>query len=108
MIQKAILFTALCFSSFSFAAQEEDIDKLTTYAVLLGRASACNIDVTGPAKQVGAWLDRTFPRGSEDQQIYLPIFMAGMTHHAKEQKNGKSPDTCADLKRTISKTPWPR
>lgn len=108
MIKKVYLFILLSFPIAGFAATEEDIDKLTTYAVLLGRASACSIDVGGPAKQVGAWLDRKFPPGSDDQQRYLPIFIAGMTHHAKQQKNGQSPDTCDDMRRVISTTPWPK
>jgi hypothetical protein len=52
-------------------------------------------------------MDRVFPPGSKDQQIYLPIFVWGMTHHAREQAAGRSPDSCAEMRRQVRTFPWP-
>ncbi|SPD76373.1 hypothetical protein PITCH_A920001 [uncultured Desulfobacterium sp.] len=52
-------------------------------------------------------MDRKFPPGSSDQKIYLPIFMNGVKYHAEQQANGKSPDTCSQVKSTFNKMQWP-
>jgi hypothetical protein len=52
-------------------------------------------------------MDRTIPPGSNDQQIYLPIFMAGLRYHAQQQKDGKSPDSCSAVLRSFKSFPWP-
>jgi hypothetical protein len=58
-------------------------------------------------RRVGAWMDLKFPPGSSDQKIYLPIFMEGVKHHAEQQANGKSPDTCSQVRSTFRKMQWP-
>ena len=89
------------------AASSADIDQLTTYAVVLGRAAACGANIDDPSRRVGRWMDKVFPPGSSDQKKYLPIFMAGMAHHAQQQKEGKSPDTCTVVLRSLNGFPWP-
>jgi hypothetical protein len=91
----------------AMAASSADIDKLTTYAVILGRATACGANVDDASRRVGRWMDRTFPPGSKDQQIYLPIFMEGMRHHVQQQNEGKSPDSCFSVLRSFNSFPWP-
>jgi hypothetical protein len=91
----------------TFAASSRDIDKLTTYSVVLGRAAACGGDIEGPSRRVGAWMDRAFPPGSSDQKVYLPVFMQGMQYHAQQQATGKSPDSCASVLKTLRGFPWP-
>ena len=44
-------------------ASESDIDKLTTYAVMLGRGTACGADVESASRKVGRWMDQRFPPG---------------------------------------------
>jgi len=90
-----------------FAATSADIDKMTTYAVILGRSTACGVDTSDASRKVGRWLDRKFPPGSRDQQTYLPIFSEGMLYHAKQQQAGKSPDNCQGIRRAYSKMRWP-
>ncbi|MEK6685995.1 MAG: hypothetical protein AABY99_06360, partial [Pseudomonadota bacterium] len=82
-------------SHSAIAASSEDIDKLTTYATILGRAIACGNDIEDSMYRVGVgkWMDRTFLPGSVDQKIYLPIFMEGVRYHAQMQKEGESPDS---------------
>ncbi len=91
----------------SFAASDSDIDKLTTYAVILGRAVACGAVIEPAMKRVGRWMDSIFPPGSRDQQTYLPIFSEGVLYHAQQQKDGKSPDSCSAVLRTFESFPWP-
>ncbi len=86
-----------------FSATDADIDKMTSYAVIIGRAAGCGIDTGDAMRRVGKWMDRRFPR----QGTYLVIFMAGVEQHAKQQAEGKSPDTCAQVKRSFRNTPWP-
>jgi len=89
------------------AASKADIDKMTTYAVILGRASACGINADYASKRVGSWLDRKFPPGSQDQKTYLPIFIQGMKYHADQQAKGNSPDTCSQVRSSFRKMQWP-
>lgn len=81
------------------------IDDLSTYAVLLGRGTACNVDVSGPSRQVGAWIDRTW--SGKEKSAMLVAFMHGMESAAKLQASGSSPDSCAKVRGAISSTPWP-
>ena len=52
--------------SSAIAASPAEIDKLTTYAVILGRATACGINTKEASSRVGTWMDRTFPPASAD------------------------------------------
>lgn len=89
------------------AASNADIDRMTSYAVVLGRATGCQLDVTDGYSRVGRWMDRTFPPGTEDQKTFLPIFMNGVKYHAQQQAAGRSPDSCSTVRRTLSGFPWP-
>jgi len=91
----------------SNAATDADIDKLTTYAVVIGRAVACGVDIKPAMKDVGRWMDRRFPPGSSDQQTYLPIFSQGVQYHAQQQADGNSPDSCSSVRRTFDRMVWP-
>ena len=102
---------ALCIGVFlvatigSFGASDSDIDKLTTYAVILGRAVACGIDTSNATSRVGAWMDRTFLKN--EKATYLVIMVEGMQYHAEQQRAGKSPDTCDAVRRSFAKIAWP-
>lgn len=89
------------------SATPQDIDKLTTYAVILGRAIGCGADVSSASRRVGLWMDKVFPPGSADQQTYLPIFIGGTRYHAEQQRLGKSPDSCSSTLQSFSGFPWP-
>jgi len=99
-------FVAMLIQS-SNAATNADINKLTTYAVIIGRAVACGVDIKPAMKDVGRWMDRRFPPGSSDQQIYLPVFSQGVQYHAQRQTDGKSPDGCSSVRRTFNQMDWP-
>lgn len=88
------------------AADPADIDKMTTFSAMLGRAWACGINIEKEKELVAEWMDRKFPPGSNDQKIYLPIMLWGITFHAEMQKQGKTPDTCEDIKRVFRKMDW--
>lgn len=89
-----------------YAASEKDIDKMTTFAVILGLAIGCGIDTAQASKAAGSWFDRRFPPGSKDQKTYLPIFTEGIKMHAQNQASGRSPDTCADVSRQFKLMKW--
>ncbi len=94
-------------STPAIGASNNDVDKLTTYAVMLGRALACGVNTKTAASKVGYWMDRVFPPGSEDQITYLPIFLEGIKHNAEQQSSGNSPDSCSDVKRSFNAIQWP-
>lgn len=91
----------------SDAASDTDIDRMTSYAVILGRAAGCGINTEKESRLVGKWMDRVFPPGSKDQKIYLPVFIEGMAFHARQQAAGRSPDSCAEMRRQVRTFPWP-
>ncbi|MNQ88224.1 hypothetical protein D3C85_1034810 [compost metagenome] len=95
------------FSGATHAATDSDIDKLTTYAVMLGRAVGCGLSTGYETSQVGAWMDERFPPGSADQQLYLPIFMAGVQDNAQKQSQGLSPDSCGAVQEQFELVSWP-
>ena len=104
-----LLFFATVFSvaSISLAASSKDVDRLTSYAVILGRGIACGAESAEASRRVGAWMDVKFPPGSQDQKTYLPIFMQGVLYHAQQQKEGKSPDSCTEVLHNFRTMPWP-
>ena len=89
------------------AASADDINKLTTYSTILGRAIACGANTESASVRIGRWMDKQFPPGSADQRTYLPIFVAGVRYAATEQKSGRSPDTCDQVMRAFDGFPWP-
>lgn len=97
----------LASSTAALGASSQDIDRMTTYAVVLGRAVACGADITDASRRVGRWMDVKFPPGSQDLKTYLPIFVNGVEYHAQQQKDGKSPDSCAAVLRNFKGFPWP-
>ncbi len=111
MIKKIAMVSVMIFGSIAgmplLAATSSDINKLTTYATILGRAIACGVKTDREMKRVSTWMDRRFPPGSSDQKIYLPIFIIGMEQNAKNQANGSSPDSCRTVRREYAKIPWP-
>lgn len=83
------------------------IDRVSTYAVLIGRGAACGIDVSEPARRVGVWLDRVAPPGSAAQRTLLPMLTQQGQYHAQQQASGRSPDDCATVARAIARFQWP-
>ncbi|MGH6944251.1 MAG: hypothetical protein ACREH6_08540 [Geminicoccaceae bacterium] len=88
------------------AASDADIDRMSNFALLLGRGIGCELDTHRAADMVGAWLERTFPPGSPDQKRYLSMFMEGVRSHAAQQQSGRSPDSCTDIARAFETMRW--
>lgn len=107
MTVKKILAGATIWAICNIAFANQNVDKMTTYSVLLGRAIGCGMDVEKQMVQVGSWMDKVFPPGSSDQKVLLPIFIKGIMDNSKAQANGNSPDSCSQIRSSISKTKWP-
>lgn len=105
MIRSLLIVIVIIFPMQCFAASQEDIDKLVIYSVIVGRAASCGIETTPAVKKIGAWIDRKF--NDQEVQQYKQIFLFGMMYNGKEQQEGRSPDSCAEIKRTWSKMTWP-
>lgn len=80
-------------------------DRLTTYAVIIGRALGCGLNPTQEGERVGAWIDRTWS-GSE-KGGYLAVFTQGVKQHRDLQLSGRSPDSCDDVRREFRTVRWP-
>lgn len=93
--------------TFAHGAVDTDVDKLTTYATILGRGIACGADTKSASQRIGRWIDKRFPPGTSDQKTYLPVFIEGTRYAAEQQKNGNSPDSCSQILRTFESFPWP-
>ena len=98
------MLAALWTATGSRAADPADIDRLTSYSVMLGRATGCGVAVDREAAAVGRWIDRTF--SPDERALYLSIMMQGMRHHALEQRSGRSPDSCSSVRRSLSRGNW--
>lgn len=83
----------------------DPVDAMTTFAVILGRAIGCGVDVEKPANKVAIWMDNTF--SNKERATYLPVFAFGVEHHLKQQQSGKSPDSCRAVKSTYNSMEWP-
>ena len=106
-ICRSALISITAMSGMAYAASDADIEKLTTYAKILGRGIACGADNDSASRRVAAWIDKRFPPGSSDQTTYLMMFMNATRDAAQQQKNGNSPDTCAEVLHTFATFPWP-
>jgi len=90
----------------SNAPTSDAVNRMTTYATVLGRAIGCNIDVGTETNKVGAWFDREFPLG-KSKPMYLGILAEGMKRNSEMQRQGRSPDSCASIRSQIQSFPWP-
>lgn len=89
------------------AASEAQLGEMSTYATILGRAAACNLDVRWPSRLVSDWLDDTFPPGSEEQQRLLGSFVEEMLANAALQRSDPGAASCAEVARTVQTFGWP-
>jgi hypothetical protein len=114
MVRSVTLIAAFSFAAYfgaavptAHAATRDEIDAMTTYAVVIGRSIACGADSSNAMRRVGAWLDRTFTPGTKQHSTNVLIFVEGVKLHADLQRRGKSPDPCSAVLRTFDGFPWP-
>lgn len=84
-----------------------DLNKLSTYAVILGRAVGCGMDVSEASRRVGRWVDVTFVPGTKEHTSYTLAMAQGMANEAARQRSGKSPDSCSAVRAQTTSMPWP-
>jgi hypothetical protein len=88
------------------AASEAEIERLSSLALLLGRGIGCRLDTNRASAVIGSWFDKTFPPGTAAQERYLPVFAEEVEQHAREQRTGGSPDSCADVAHAFYTMRW--
>ena len=88
------------------AASEAELERMSSLALLLGRGIGCNLETRRASAMIGSWFDQTFPPGSSEQQRYLPVFAEEVEHHARAQRSGDSPDSCADVANAFYTMRW--
>ncbi len=90
----------------ALAASAADLETMSRMALLLGRAVGCGLDTHRATGAIGAWLDQVFPPGSADHMRYLQAFGADVRRHARQQQQGDTPDSCADVAEALSAVNW--
>ena len=80
-----------------------DMDKVATYADLLGRGIGCGFGMKEQTRRVGAWIDKTF--AGPDVGKARKLFVTSMQQGAKEQS--RSEESCARLRSTLDEITWP-
>jgi hypothetical protein len=88
------------------AASEAELERMSSLALLLGRGIGCNLETKRASAVIGSWFDQTFPPGSREQERYLPVFAEKVEQHAREQRRGDSPDSCADVANAFYTMRW--
>ena len=88
------------------AASEAELERMSSLALLLGRGIGCNLETRRASAMIGSWFDQTFPPGSREQERYLPVFAEKVEQHAREQRRGDSPDSCADVANAFYTMRW--
>lgn len=106
LVRNLLASVALLAPTAALSADPADVDRLTTYATLLGRAIGCGLETQEASREIGRWMDKRFPPGSSDQKTYLPIFMTGVQYHAEQQRGGHSPDSCSEVARVFGSMQW--
>jgi len=84
-----------------------NIDTMTSYAVIIGRASGCGVNTSPEMARIGKWFDANFSSDSKEKSTQLLIFMAGVKHHADMQYRGESPDSCEQVRKVYNTISWP-
>ena len=88
------------------AASQAELERMSSLALLLGRGIGCNLETKRASAVIGSWFDQTFPPGSSEQERYLPVFAAEVEQHARQQRSGDSPDSCADVANAFYTMRW--
>jgi hypothetical protein len=101
----AALLLASSIAQPARAASEAELERMSSLALLLGRGIGCNLDTKRASGVIGSWFDRTFPAPAE-QERYLPEFAAQVEQHARQQRSGDSPDSCADIANAFYTMRW--
>ena len=85
-----------------------DVDKLTTYAVVLGRSISCGVNTADVSKRIGRWFDEAFTLGTAGHATYLVVFSEGVKLNAEQQRAGHTPDSCTTITKNFNSFPWPK
>ncbi len=68
------------------AAHAGNVDRLSTYAVLLGRGAACGADIDAPSTRVGAWIDQTW--SGKDRAAMMMAMIQGWKLRPEIRRGG--------------------
>ncbi len=101
-----LLAALLCSSAMVRPAAADtatDMDRVATYADLLGRGIGCGFGMKEQTRRVGSWIDRTF--AGPDVGQARALFVTSMQQGAREQS--RSEESCARLRSTLDEVAWP-
>jgi len=101
-----MLLVGMAVAPAAQAASEAEIERLSSFAMVLGRGIGCNLDTKRAAVMLENWFDKAFPPGSGEQEQYRPVFAAEVKQYARQQRSGDSPDSCADVAQAFYTLRW--
>lgn len=84
----------------------KNMDRLTTYAVLIGRGTGCRFDTRPMDDRVRTWIVAA-ANSRADRDTMFSVWDAGIRANAYAQLEGRSPDDCAAVARGLRGHRWP-
>ena len=73
---------------------DAQIDRMTTFATMIGRGIGCGLDVGSQTRSMGNWLNQNV-RDNETRRAYTAVVETAVQTAAVQQAGGQTPDTCA-------------
>ena len=80
-------------------AYSENLKKAVTWGMLIGRATACGLNMEYASAHVRLWMTRTFDY--HDIATAEDLFERARQYHSDLQHTGQSPETCESVLRTL-------
>ena len=87
------------------AASPADLVTMSQMALLLGRAAGCGLDTRGATRAMVAGSIGPF-RPARLAGALLPDFTADVRRHARQQQQGETSDSCADVAQALKALNW--
>lgn len=85
----------------------DTMDRLTTFAILIGRGVGCHIDMSRETIRVEKWISLQSHVGPADLGTLQGVFVSGVQAQAEQQAAGEGPDSCAVVAHAIHHHSWP-
>jgi hypothetical protein len=88
------------------AASDSNVQTLERFALLLGRGIGCKLNTDEAVAYIHNWFEQTFPAVSAERQRNLSHFKEVVLYNAQQQRSGKSPDDCGNIRNAFKSLGW--
>jgi hypothetical protein len=98
------LLTFLMFSTAAIAATSRDMDRVTGFGSVIGRAMACDLEWEPQTFLVMAWMDSRFRERAPD---IAEQFVQVVAQNRNGQLTGEFPEDCNEVAAIFAEIVWP-